>query len=60
MKKKTVDSSMAEAWSVDGQVYYVDGFAYMIKPVWVSGELKLMKSVRIGKRKDIIKEHPIK
>ena len=60
MKRQIVDSSMAQDWSVDGQVYYVDGFAYEIKLVWVSGELKLLKSSRIGKRKDIIKEHPIK
>lgn len=60
MKRQTVDSSMAQDWSLDGQVYYVDAQAYMIKPVWVSGELKLLKSVHIGKREDIIKEHPIK
>ena len=49
---------MAQGWSVDGNIYYVDGFAYAIKPR--GDEPRLLKTVCIGKREDILKEHPIK
>ena len=45
--KSKIDSSMAECWSDDGLVYYVNGYAYN---EW---------SARIGKAEDVIKQHPV-
>lgn len=57
--RKKIDSSMSQEWSEDGQVFYVDGFAYAIKKVKMADGIGRLKTVCIGAREDKIKDYPI-
>lgn len=57
--RKKVDSSMASAWSEDGQIFYVDNFAYAIKLKEVVKGIWRLKTECIGTREDKIKDYPV-
>ena len=47
-----MDTSMAQRWSTDGQVFYVDGWAWGLTPS--------LKTICLGKEEDIIKKYGFK